>query len=102
MEAASLRLNHWMLSEFEAQNAIYLEKILEKPEVEIRNYPTEVIDQLREFTKEIIQDLSDRDPFVKKVYDSYSGFRDRAMQWSELTEKPYYAQIQGPLKNSLF
>jgi len=94
MQTAAQRLNIWMLSEFEAQNGLYLEKILAEGEVEIRKFPDEVLRQLRVYTDEVIQELVDSDPFAKKVYASYNSFRKKAVAWSELTEKAFYNSIQ--------
>ncbi len=94
MQCAAQRLNIWMLSEFEAQNGLYLEKILAESEVEIRKFPDEVLAQLRIYTDEVIQELINKDPFAKKVYESYNSFRKKAVAWSELTEKSFYNSIQ--------
>ena len=91
---AALRLNHWMLCEFEAKNNLYLKKLVEEEQVELRFFPREVLYQLRLYTTEIIEELTDRDPFAKRVYDSYRSFRKAAAQWSELTEKPFYDLLQ--------
>ena len=94
LQTASQRLNGWMLAEFEAQNALYLNKIVEEGKVEIRTYPPEVLTQLRIYTDEIIAELTAQDPFTKKVYESYQNFRKKAVNWSELTEKSFYNNIQ--------
>ena len=93
-QSAAQRLNTWMLSEFEAKNAVYLEKIIAEGKVEIRKFPDEVLAQLRIYTDEVIQELVESDPFAKKVYESYNSFRKKAVAWSELTEKVYYNSIQ--------
>ena len=94
LQSAAQRLNTWMLSQFEAQNGFYLEKILAESEVEIRKFPDEVLKQLRIYTDEVIQELVESDPFAKRVYESYNGFRKKAVAWSELTEKAFYNSIQ--------
>ncbi len=94
MESAALRLNGWMLAEFETQNAIYLKKLLEEEKVEVRSYPDEVLAQLRIHTDEIIEEITQEHPFCKKVYASYDQFRKAATDWAALTEKVYYNSIQ--------
>jgi len=94
MESAALRLNGWMLAEFETQNAVYLKKLLEEEKVEIRRYPEEVLSQLRIYTDEIIEEITQKDAFSKKVYASYDQFRKAATDWASLTEKVYYNSIQ--------
>lgn len=94
MKTAALRLNQWMMCELEAKNAEYLDKILAVEGIEVREFPIEVIDQLRSITKEVVAELADQDPFARKVYDSYNAFRNKASKWSNLTEKVYYNSLQ--------
>ena len=93
LETASMRLNLWVLSEFEAKNVEYLEKIQSEGNVEIRKFPDEVIEQLRTYTNEVVAEFVESDPLAKKVYDSFHGFRTKIKAWSELTEKVFYEKI---------
>ncbi len=93
LETASMRLNLWVLSEFEAKNVEYLEKIQNETDVEIRKFPDEVIEQLRTYTDEVIAEFVASDPLAKKVYESFNGFRTKIKAWSELTEKVFYEKI---------
>ena len=94
MQCASYRLNLWMLSEFEAKNSFYLEKIVNESDIEVRQFSDEVLKQLRIYTNEVINEMVEADPFAKKVYESYNAFRKRAVKWSELTEKVFYNSLQ--------
>ncbi|MFT4974003.1 MAG: TRAP-type mannitol/chloroaromatic compound transport system substrate-binding protein [Saprospiraceae bacterium] len=94
MEAASLKLNHWMLSEFEAKNTLFLERILAESKIEIRTFSDEILNTLRGYTDEILEEMTENDPFAKKVYASYDSFRNKARAWSELTEKVFYNSLQ--------
>jgi TRAP-type mannitol/chloroaromatic compound transport system substrate-binding protein len=90
IRAASLRMNHWMLSEFEAQNSVYLKKLIEEEKVQVRIFPGEVLSQLRDITRDILEELAEKDPPSKKVYASYKAFQERARIWSDISEKLYY------------
>ena len=94
IETASLRVNHWMLSEFETQNSLYLKKLQEEENIEIRYYPQEVLDQLRQYTEEVLVELTEQDAFSQKVYASYKAFQEASSEWAGLTEKVFYNQIQ--------
>lgn len=94
LEAASLRLNNWMLSEFEFKNALFLDKLVQEEKVDIRPFPQEVLTQLRTYTDEIIDELTAEDAFAQKVYNSYSKFRQQAEAWSKLTEEAYYERLR--------
>ena len=94
LQTAALRLNHWTLSEFEAKNSQYLKKLIEEENVAIREYPTEVLDTLRQFAVEAIEELADSSPEARKVYESYSSFQKTISEWSNISEKKYFEGIQ--------
>ncbi len=94
VQTAAQRINIWMLSEFETKNSIYLQKIIDEGEVQLRQFPKEVLEQLREHTRESIAEVTAADPFSKRVYESYSAFQNQISNWSEITEKSFYNNIQ--------
>ncbi len=94
VEAACLYIHNWILSEFESQNAKYLRLILQESDVELRQYPPEVLDQLKRYTQEVLQELIAKDEASREVYQSYRAFQDEVGQWSEQTEKLYYQYLQ--------
>jgi TRAP-type mannitol/chloroaromatic compound transport system substrate-binding protein len=94
IETAAYRYNNWMLAEIEAQNNLFMDKLVNEEKVEIRYFPDEVLEQLRAYTAEILNEITANDPFAKKVYDSYSAFQKRAKAWSEVTEKVFYNKLQ--------
>ncbi|MEL6653863.1 MAG: ABC transporter substrate-binding protein, partial [Bacteroidota bacterium] len=87
-------INVWTLSEFEARNAEYLQKILDEAEVELRTFPKEITDQLRVYTQEAIEELVSGDAEAQAIYDSYRSYHERALAWSNLTERAYFNSIR--------
>lgn len=83
----------WVHSQMEAKNAAALAEFLEMG-IDIRQFPGEVLDQLRVYTQEAIADITQRDPMSKKVYASYSDFQRKAANYSLITEKAYYDKVQ--------
>ena len=70
-----------------------MEKIKSETKVEVRFLPLDVLDGLRNATKEIVQDLIERDSFSSKVYESFSQYKKRMDDWMNYTEKAYYNLI---------
>ena len=91
--AASMQLQVYVLSAFDAHNAIYYDKLLKEGKVEIRAFPKPVLDALRQYTKEVIAETIENDAFAKKVYDSYSKFQREITPWSAISEKLYYDEL---------
>ena len=94
LEAASKKAQVWVLSEFDKQNGIFLDKLVNEEGVEVREFSKETLDVLRNYTDEAIQDMIGDDPLSKEVYESYSKFQNRVSKWSKLTEQAYYNKIQ--------
>jgi len=91
---AAHRQNLWIHAEFEAKNNIYLEKIKAESDAQIRVFPTDVLSRLRELTGEVVAELVEGNQNAQKIYESYQNFRKGAQNWSRLTEKIYYDQLQ--------
>ncbi|MCB0670133.1 MAG: TRAP transporter substrate-binding protein [Saprospiraceae bacterium] len=92
IETASARLNLYMMTELEVKNAEYL-KIMREEGVDIRSFPDEVIQKLKETTQEVINDIVNDDPKSAKVYESFKNFKQTNKPWSDLTERVFYNKI---------
>ena len=95
IRSAALRMNHWILCEFEAKNSFYLGKLINEENVDIRNYPPEVLAKLKKHTGEVVEELISDDPSAKKVYENYETFRKNMVAWSKISEKVYYDKLLG-------
>ncbi|GAA4111822.1 TRAP transporter substrate-binding protein DctP [Aquimarina addita] len=91
--AASKRAQVWVLAEFDKQNGIYLDKLVQEEKVEIREFSKETLDILRGYTNEVLQEMIGEDPLSKEVYESYAAFQNKMNAWSKVTEKAYYNKI---------
>jgi TRAP-type mannitol/chloroaromatic compound transport system substrate-binding protein len=87
---AAARLNVWMLSEFEAQNHKYLQKIREESDAIVQKFPDEVLSALKSYAGEVIADLIAADPMSRKVYASFDAFRTDVIGWAQMSEQVYY------------
>ena len=93
VQTAAARINGWMLSEFEAKNAEYLQKIKNETDVEILSFPDDVIAELKTISKDVIEELIEGDPMSRKVYASLSAFKVRIDEWAAVTEKKFYSVL---------
>ena len=94
VKTAILRLNMWMLSEFEAKNSIYLDKIKNEGRVALKKFPREVLDAFKKLTKEAIEEMAEADPTSRKIYTAYRNFEQTIKGWARISEKVYYEEIQ--------
>jgi len=78
-----------MTSEFMARNAIALEQLVSETDIELREFPADVLAALKSLTFEVIEELAAEDDLVAKVWASYQGFMERSRAWQEISEQSY-------------
>jgi TRAP-type mannitol/chloroaromatic compound transport system substrate-binding protein len=89
VELACSALNDQMTAEFFARNAEYLVQLEQIESVEIRPFPTEVLQQLRELTDELLSEMVARDERAAKIYASFSAYKKQAERWSAISEQAF-------------
>jgi len=77
------------LADFNAQNAITLQKLVLEHGIKIRSLPDEVLSELGKATNEVLIDISANDPLTKRIYDSFINYRRSVMRWSDVSERAY-------------
>lgn len=95
LQTAAFRLNMWILSEFEAKNNEYLQKIITESDVEVRKLSGDILRHMRQYTKETIQELVDKDAKTRTLYESYSKFQKNINEWSQYSESAYYNMMNN-------
>ena len=89
VEAAARTINQDMLDEYTSRNNAALIVLKEKG-VELRRYPDEVLDVLRETSRMVMEENADKDKMFKKVYASYDAYRKSATAYHQISERAYY------------
>jgi len=90
LETASYRMNMWVISEFEAKNNEYLNKIKQESSVEVRRFSPEILQSLKQYTSEVLEEVAQNDPMSRKVYDAFKVFSQNIRNWAEYSEKLYH------------
>jgi TRAP-type mannitol/chloroaromatic compound transport system substrate-binding protein len=81
--------NQDMLADFMARNNTALQTLVIEHEVDLRRFPDEVLNKLKELSDQVVAEIAGKDPMSKKVYESYSKFRKDAIAWSNVSERAY-------------
>ncbi|MEC9375268.1 MAG: TRAP transporter substrate-binding protein [Pseudomonadota bacterium] len=89
VEIACAALNDQMTAEFSARNAEYLALLDQDENINIREFPRQVIQQLRSLTDDLLIELIERDPRAKKIHQSFIAYQKRAIRWSAISEQAY-------------
>lgn len=93
VKIATRAVNQWVLANAEAKNPEYLAKIRQDENVEVLPFPDEVLEAFRTATNEVIESMCSMDPMVRKVWDSYAGFKQLVSGWARISEKSYYDRL---------
>jgi TRAP-type mannitol/chloroaromatic compound transport system substrate-binding protein len=90
VRTATYRSNMWMLSEFESKNNMYLDKLINEHDVQLRKFPDDVLAKLKVYSQETIEEICASDPLSAEVYDSFKKFQKAVNSWAEISERAYY------------
>jgi TRAP-type mannitol/chloroaromatic compound transport system substrate-binding protein len=80
-----------MTAEFNARNAVALERIRADRSIELREFPVAVLEGLRALTREVVTELAARDTLAAKVWVSYERFLRESRDWQRVSERAQLA-----------
>ncbi len=95
IDAIAAETNIWSLSQFEARNSAALIGLIDKHHVKLRQFPAEMLDQLRKLSAEVIAEEAAKDKMATKVNDGFQAFKKQIGPWGMVSEKAYYDLIFG-------
>ncbi|MBU1275043.1 MAG: TRAP transporter substrate-binding protein [Proteobacteria bacterium] len=100
LDAACSQASEWTTAGFNAGNSKALESLIYKHNVKLMRFPDPVLEKLKVYSKEVLNEIAAKDPQAKKVNDSFQKFKKVVGTWGEVSEKPYYNSIADkyPLK----
>ncbi|MBX3702186.1 MAG: TRAP transporter substrate-binding protein [Steroidobacteraceae bacterium] len=87
--ACASATNDRMSAEFMARNAEALETLVRDHGVQLRAFPDDVMQALRRFSAEILEENAARDPLFRRVLDSVQAFRARMTPYFDIAERAY-------------
>ena len=89
IETATKAVNQDMLDEYLAKNNQALTELVEVHGVELRRLPDDVIEEFREISNKILDDLAKEDETIAKVYESYLNFKKNVSAYHEISEDAF-------------
>jgi len=72
-----------------------MEDLVKNQKVIAKPLPDAVIKALRSETEKVLAEAVAKDPLVKKVHDSYMGFKAKYDRWVEVSEEQYHTKVRG-------
>jgi TRAP-type mannitol/chloroaromatic compound transport system substrate-binding protein len=87
--------NQDMLAEYTARNNQALVTLKTKHKVDVRKLPDDVLRKLRSLSDEVVADVAAKDALSKKVFESFSSFRNQVGAWHDISERAYLNARKG-------
>jgi TRAP-type mannitol/chloroaromatic compound transport system substrate-binding protein len=87
-------INDDMLADYTAQNHRAFVTLRDEHKVEFRRLPDQVLAALRETSEALLVEIAGRDPFTRRVYESFDAFRRESRAWHAISEVAFY-QARG-------
>ncbi len=102
LDSVAAETNIWSLSQFEARNGAALKELINKHNVDLKQFPKKMLDQLRKLSEEVLEEEANKDKMSRKVHENFKKFREQIGPWGMVSEKAYYDLIFGdyPLKGA--
>jgi TRAP-type mannitol/chloroaromatic compound transport system substrate-binding protein len=100
IDAACAETEQWVLAQFNAQNGLALQTLINEKHVDLVQFPDKVLADLRKLSDEVVAEEAAKTPMATKVNDSFRKFQKVVGTWGTVSEKAYYNLIQPnfPLK----
>ncbi len=86
---ASQSITIEMASEYTYGNTMSLQQLKEDPNVELRRFPADVLSRLKAISKEVIEELAEKDEKARKIYESFRKFQAVSEEYQAISEQAY-------------
>ncbi|WP_136254841.1 TRAP transporter substrate-binding protein [Onishia niordana] len=83
-------VNADMLDEYTARNNDALETLVNEHDVQLRRLPDDVLARAKELSSDVVEELSESSDMAKKIYDSYTSFQEKVVNYHAISEQAYY------------
>ena len=77
------------LSEFNAENARSFDEILTMPDIKVHAMPDDVMAAIAKVSREVVAEAGETNDISRRIHDSFSAFRARALNYSRISEYAY-------------
>lgn len=89
VRVAAQAINQDMLNEYTTRNHAALVELKEKHGVDVRPFPQDVLNKLKELSDEVVAEVATSDELTNKVYESFKNYRDQVKAYHAVSEQAY-------------
>ena len=88
VDTACKAINIDMLSDYMAKNNLALQYLKSK-NIIIREFPNQIMNKLKDISKQVMEEISHYDSLTKEIYVSYNNFQKNVSPWTEISDKSF-------------
>lgn len=89
IHGAAFSTSQRMLAEYTSRNNRALNILVKRHKVDLRRFPDDVLAKLRLLSDDVVTELGNKDAYSKKVFTSFTKFRDQVVPWQAISEQAY-------------
>lgn len=88
IEVACQAITADITAEFTERNGALLDVLRKKHKVELRQFPDDVLRQLRLVSEKVVGEIAEANDTSRRVYESWSAYRQQVSEWTAVAEAP--------------
>ncbi len=92
IEAACSEENALQMAETNAQNGVYLTRLINEHGVQLRRFSDEIYDSFGKAAQEVFDETRQHSPLAAKIHDSFEKARNEIGKWIALSDTAYTLQ----------
>ncbi len=92
MRSAAEQENSMMMAEFNANNGVYLAKLINEHGVKLRRFSDDTYDSFGEAAEEVFAEVRSHSPLAKRIHDSFVKARSDVGGWAKIADVEYILQ----------
>ncbi len=89
VDLANQAINCDMAAEYTHGNVSSLQQLVDDPDVELRKFPDEVIEHLKNITDEVVAEMVESDPAAARIFESFNAFREQSELNQQVSEQAF-------------
>lgn len=95
LEVACQSITNDMTAEYSHGNANSLQQVIDDPEIEVREFPAEVLGHLKAITREVVEEMMANDPASAKIGKAFYEYLEKQEPNSRVTDQSFLATRDG-------
>lgn len=84
------------LSDFTYNNGVALKKLVEEHDVELRQFPKDVLDHLGGISDEVMREMAAEDELMGRIYESFQSYAEIVKPWTAISDHALLNLRDGP------